>query len=81
MGVQHERVNISKKQRVRGSYHVQTVNHLHREFRDFMICFRGVATKYLNNYLERFRMVCHNKAKTDYACLSSIMAGAVAARA
>ena len=39
MGVHHEKVNIAKHQRVRGPYHVQTINGLHARFKQFMARF------------------------------------------
>lgn len=81
MGVHHEPVNIARKQRVRGPYHIQTVNALHKHFHDFMAGFKGVATKYLPNYLEWFRMVGHHHADTRFSCLNAVMEGAAVARA
>ncbi|MDO4997871.1 MAG: IS1595 family transposase [Neisseria sp.] len=35
-----------------GEYHIQTMNYYHREFKDMIIHrFKGVASKYLNNYI------------------------------
>lgn len=34
--------------------HVQTVNHTHRELKDFLRQFNGVSSKYLQNYLNLF---------------------------
>ena len=34
--------------------HLQTVNNQHKQIRDFMDPFNGVATKYLPNYLNWF---------------------------
>jgi transposase-like protein len=81
MGMHHEPVNIARKQRIRGPYHIKTINALHGHFHDFMAPFKGVATKYLPNYLEWFRMVGHHHAETPFACLSAVMEGAAMARA
>lgn len=36
------------------TYHIQTVNNLHKQIREFLINFNGVSTKYLQNYLNWF---------------------------
>jgi len=36
------------------AYHIQTVNNLHKQIRDFLSEFNGVSTKYLQNYLNWF---------------------------
>ena len=51
LGVQHEAVNVSAGQRVRGSYHIQTVNNRHQQWKAFLGPFRGVGTKYLDSNL------------------------------
>ena len=50
-GLQHETVNERQKQRVKkGIYHIQHVNNFHNRLKGWMERFRGVATKYLDNY-------------------------------
>ena len=44
-------VSILSKDRVEGSYHIQHVNAYHRDLKQWMGRFHGVATKYLNTYL------------------------------
>ena len=34
--------------------HLQTVNHTHRELKDFLRQFNGISSKYLQNYLNLF---------------------------
>lgn len=36
------------------AYHIQTVNNLHKQIREFLFPFNGVSTKYLQNYLNWF---------------------------
>ena len=36
LGVQHKAVNVSAGQRVRGSYHIQTVNNRHQRWKAFL---------------------------------------------
>ena len=54
-GVAHQAVNLSVGERVRrstsGAIHVQNVNAYHARFRQWLTPFRGVASRYLPNYL------------------------------
>jgi len=50
-GISYEMVNLSKGQRVNGAYHLQNVNAYHSRFKQWLIRFHGIATKYLSNYL------------------------------
>ena len=50
MGVRHEALNLSAGERVRGAFHIQTVNSRHSQLKDFLRRYRGIATKYLGNY-------------------------------
>ncbi|PKV48021.1 transposase-like protein [Aquimarina sp. MAR_2010_214] len=53
--VAHKKFNASKGQRaVDKIYHVQNVNNMDMRLRKFMEPFNGVATKYLQNYLNWF---------------------------
>lgn len=45
LGVQHEAVNISSGQRVRGPVRIQTVNSRHSQLKGFLRPFRGVSTR------------------------------------
>ena len=47
----HEALNRSMGERVRGDLHVQTVNSRHSRLKDFLRPRRGIATRYLDNYL------------------------------
>jgi len=55
LGVQHEHVNLSAGQRVRGPWHIQNVNGYHGRLKGWMARFKGVATDYLESYLGWFR--------------------------
>lgn len=55
MGLQHEPLNLSAGQRVRGPWHIQNVNAYHGGLKNWIARFRGVATDYLENYLGWFR--------------------------
>jgi transposase-like protein len=56
MKVSHEVMNQSAGERVRGELHIQTVNSLHERIKTFLRARRGVATKYLDNYLRWFHL-------------------------
>lgn len=53
--LEHYVLNARKGERVKGIYHIQHVNNYHKRWKDWMAKFQGVATKYLNHYLEYFR--------------------------
>lgn len=44
----------SRKQRVKGLYHIQNVNAFHYRLKKWIRVFNGVASKYLDNYLAWF---------------------------
>ncbi len=50
-GITHEAVNLAAGIRARGAIHVQNVNAYHGRLRDWLRPFRGVASRYLGNYL------------------------------
>jgi len=50
-GITHEAVNLRAGVRVRGAIHVQNVNAYHSRLRGWLQPFRGVASRYLSNYL------------------------------
>ncbi len=58
-GIAHEAVNLQAGVRVRrgaaGAIHVQNVNAYHQRFRQWLSRFRGVASRYLPNYLGWYR--------------------------
>ena len=50
-GISHSDVNVSAGEHIRGAVHVQNVNAYHSRFHGWLRHFRGVATRYLPNYL------------------------------
>ena len=46
-GMSHSFVNVSAGVQVRGASHIQNVNGWHSRFKNWMICLRGVASRYL----------------------------------
>jgi len=71
MKVTHEALNLSAGERVRGELHIQTVNSLHSRLKDFLRRRRGVATKYLDNYLRWFHLAGIANGPTPRACLNA----------
>lgn len=55
LGVEHHAINVSAGIRVIGAWHVQNVNAFGSRLRGWLRRFKGVATKYLANYLGWFR--------------------------
>lgn len=55
LGVQHESVNLSAGQRVRGPWHIQNANGYHSRLKGWIARFKGVATDYLESYLGWYR--------------------------
>lgn len=75
--VEHKKFNASKGQRVKDKvYHVQNVNNMDMRLRKWMGQFNGVATKYLQNYLNWFLVL--EKVKNSTLKLQSITAIAFA---
>ena len=48
--ITHEAVNVAAGIRVRGAIHIQNVNAWHSRFKNWLVRFRGVASRYLVNY-------------------------------
>ena len=64
--ITHKKFNASKGQRtVDKIYHVQNVNNMDMRLRKFMDSFNGVATKYLQNYLNWFLVLEKIKNSTS----------------
>ena len=53
--VQHEAVNLSVGERVRGPWHIQNANAYHGRLNAWLVRFKGVATSYLESYVGWFR--------------------------
>ena len=48
---------LAERWRVRGSYHLPTVNNRHQQPKEFLRPSRGVATKFLDSYPRWFQQV------------------------
>lgn len=56
--INHQKFNVSKGQRIKNKiYHVQNVNNTAKRLRQWMKPFNGVATKYLQNYMNWFMIL------------------------
>ena len=57
-GLEHYRIKSNDgKHVIKGLYHIQNVNGLHSRLKQWIDRFKGVATKYLDNYLAWFLFV------------------------
>ncbi len=68
-GIAHKRIFVRRHEHVvEGIYHIQHVNRIHGKLKRWIARFNGVATKYLQNYLNYFALVnrlsgCVNQAE------------------
>ena len=70
LGVRHEALNQCAGERVRGLAHIQTANNRHSGLKDFLRRYRGVASKYLENYLRWFER-CELLKSSARSCLAN----------
>jgi len=73
LGVSHEVINLSAGERIRGELHIQTVNNRHSRLKDFLRPRRGIATRYLDNYLRWFHLIALHADPTSRYCLAAAM--------
>ena len=77
LDIEHQPVNLSKGQRVRGAWHVQNVNAYQSRLKQQLRRFNGVATSYLANYLGWFRALDrHGQSLRQPAWLLSLAVNA-----
>lgn len=55
------------KARVVGPYHLNNVNAMHSRFRSFLYPYKGVSTKFLNNYLALFLWLENHKKEDNHS--------------
>jgi transposase-like protein len=72
-GITHEAVNVKAGSRVRGAIHVQNVNAYHSRLRGWLLPFRGVASRYLGNYLGWRWALDGGRVKTPDALLQAAL--------
>jgi len=69
-GFEQKRVNVGKRQYLKDKiYHIQTVNSFHSRLKSWMKRFNGVASKYLQHYMDYFRMLDVFVKKDGVSCL------------
>ena len=73
LGISHEIINPSAGERVRGDLHIQTVNNRHSRLKWFLSRYRGVATKYLDNYLRWFQLIVLGQNPNSRTVLNAVM--------
>ena len=71
MGLSHEALNLSAGERTRGELHIQTVNSRHERLKGFLRPRRGIATKYLGNYLNWFHQIGMSQTLPPRGCLNA----------
>jgi transposase-like protein len=65
--IEHHILNATKKERVKGDYHMQHINSLHSRMKSFFNHqLRGVSTKYLQKYLNWQKMKDEFKDSTQW---------------
>ena len=67
-GIEHYRIKSNDgKHVIKGLYHIQNVNGLHSRLKHWIHRFKGVASKYLDNYLAWFLFVdSHSNESTKH---------------
>jgi transposase-like protein len=73
LGISHEALIQSAGERVRGDLHIQTVNSRHQQIKGFLRAFRGIATKYLSNYLRWFHLIRLDPHPSQQSCLHAAL--------
>ena len=73
LGVSHEALNQSAGERIRGDLHIQTVNSRHQGLKGFVRGFRGVAARYLPNYVRWFHIAALMPSPTPQSCLNAAL--------
>jgi hypothetical protein len=77
--ITHKKINskTNRTQKPKDKIHLQTVNNQHKQIRDFLTPFNGVATKYLPNYLNWFiyrQSQKENRAKVKEMLYATLVA-------
>jgi transposase-like protein len=70
-GITHEWVNVQAGERARGAIHVQNVNGWHSRFKNWLVRFRGVASRYLIHYSGWQRVLDAKRLTTPAHLLSA----------
>ena len=73
IGAHHEALNLSRSERVRGAFHIQTVNNRHRRLKDFLRRYRASRPDTSTNDLRWFQWLELENA-SPRACLATAIA-------
>jgi len=73
LGVSHQQIHPAGGEHVRGDLHIQTANSRHSGIKDMLRRHRGVATKYLANYLKWFHLAGIQQDPTPRTCLNAAL--------
>ena len=69
LGIEHQPINVAAGCRVRGAWHIQNVNAFDSRLKIWMHRFKGIATRYLANYLGWFRALDRSANTTSNPAL------------
>jgi transposase-like protein/IS1 family transposase len=73
-GLEHYRIDTKKTgHTIKGIYHIQNVNSYHGRMKHWLDRFKGVATKYLNNYLSWFRFLESNEFEGNSRVIKNML--------
>lgn len=76
LDIEHQAVNTSAGERVRGAWHIQNVNGYHGRWKNWVRRFNGISTHYLPNYLGWFRALDRNaRNRANPASLLALAVG------
>ena len=74
LGIEHQAINVAAGCRVRGAWHIQNVNAFDSRLKLWMLRFKGIATRYLANYLGWFRALDRSADLTSNPALFMTLA-------
>ena len=76
LAIEHQAINMSAGERIRGPWHVQNVNAYHSRLKTWLRRFNGISTHYLPNYLGWFRALDRNaRLRVDAVSLLALAIG------
>lgn len=78
--IEHHTIKASAKEYKRGTFHVQHINFIASDLKSWIRCFKGVSTKYLQNYLNWYAVteMIENASNPVRQTTSLIIASSVA---
>jgi len=69
--IMHESVSVRAGRRARGAIHIQNVNGWHSRFKNWLVRFKGVSSRYLANYSGWQRLLDAQELRTPEQWLCS----------